>query len=481
MKRIEEFGIRLTKIVLISLFLCAVLPSAQAAKGGGGKVSVTDAAPSEAFQDVELDVTISGSGFDDGSTASFLVTGTADDSQIEILSNEYLPSTDQLKTRIKVKGGASAVYYDIEVTNSRGRRGKGSTMFKVKQDDDVCSDTEFPTFARAIATASSSKGRGRIKEPGTSDIILTGNNGCTSYVLVSAYPYTSGITFNDLKFTLKNGLGVVTWLEKTEMDEYGVSIHRIMGVFFDVLPGSVISPAQPQAEELYQVLHGAGENIYIRRHNIILDNELKLHIAFTYIHPGTGGETGVQVLDVDSGVSQVLLSGQYHFLDAQSTPYRAYLQIFWSPDGSELYFQAFRTDDEYFEPAVARMIKINGEWQPPQLVVVNHLSVVGWGVRLAGLSPNGILAYAIEIHDGKNWTFFTGLLDPEDCVISSCDVLDGLPPEGIDRLGTAYIWTRSGSLLFKRLSYLREYSDAYLGIQTELLFDPSRGTVDSSL
>ena len=67
MKRIEEFGIQLTKIVMIAQLLCAVLPSAQAAKGGGGKVSVTDAAPSEAFQDIELDVVISGSGFDDES------------------------------------------------------------------------------------------------------------------------------------------------------------------------------------------------------------------------------------------------------------------------------------------------------------------------------------------------------------------------------------------------------------------------------
>jgi len=436
------------------------------AGGGGGKVTVELATPNSVVQTAEEDVVIQGSGFDNGSKIRFLVTGTTDDSQIEVGPAQYI-SPNELRVHIKTTGSTATVDYDIEVQAASGRKGKGTTLFRVNSTE-VCTDSEFPSFAFVKPISTSNSGRGKKNTLIPDGIFLTGNNGCTSYLLLPEYSGQIG-KFADLKFTLKNGLGVVTWLEHSELDQSGVSIHRIMGALFDVLPGNVISPAQPQPVVLKEVLQGAGENIYIQRHNIFLDDDSKLHVAFTYIHPYTGGETGLQVVDVDSGVSEVLLSGQYHFLDAQSTPYRAKLQVFWSPDGSELYFQATRIDDEFFEPGVARMIMINGEWQPPQLLVVNHLSVVGWHVRPAGLSPNGVLAYGIEIYDGKNWNFYAGLLDPDDCAILTCDVLDGMPTDGVERFGTPFNWTSSGSLLATRITGLVEYTDAFLGLGKDLV------------
>ena len=74
----------LTQIAITALLLIAI-PYAYAAKGGGGKISVTAASPGEALQGEELDVIVGGSGFDEGTTAKFLVTGTSDDTQIEVI------------------------------------------------------------------------------------------------------------------------------------------------------------------------------------------------------------------------------------------------------------------------------------------------------------------------------------------------------------------------------------------------------------
>jgi Ca2+-binding RTX toxin-like protein len=122
---------RLTQIAMAVLLVMAI-PAAQAAKSGGGKISVTAASPGEALQGEELEVIVSGTGFDEGTTAIYLVTGTSDEDQIEVLSTEFVDA-NQLKTRIRVKGGATIIDYDIQATNSRGRRGKGTTLFSVKQ------------------------------------------------------------------------------------------------------------------------------------------------------------------------------------------------------------------------------------------------------------------------------------------------------------------------------------------------------------
>ena len=131
MNNIKKFTKTLSNVVIFALLVVAV-PSTYAAKGGGGKITVTAASPGEALQGEELDVIVSGSGFDEGTTATYLVTGTSDDTQIEVISTEFV-NENQLKTRIKVKDGAIVIDYDIQATTSRGRRGKGTTLFSVKQ------------------------------------------------------------------------------------------------------------------------------------------------------------------------------------------------------------------------------------------------------------------------------------------------------------------------------------------------------------
>jgi uncharacterized membrane protein len=122
------------RILLIAAALFIVLPLALEA-GKPVPVTVTAANPADATQGEELDVIVSGSGFDSGSIVSYLITGTADASQVTVQSVQYISST-QLKTRIKVNGFAPVTDYDIEVQASTGRKGKGTTLFKVNMVPD---------------------------------------------------------------------------------------------------------------------------------------------------------------------------------------------------------------------------------------------------------------------------------------------------------------------------------------------------------
>jgi hypothetical protein len=139
---LRRFAHTLELLAAAALFVLP--PAAQAAPpsgGGGSKVSVTAANPADAFQGEELDVIISGSGFDAGSQVSYLVTGTTDGSQVEVLSVQYISSTE-LKTRIRPKDAALPTEYDIQVQTSSGRKGKGTTLFRVKVAETVCTGSE---------------------------------------------------------------------------------------------------------------------------------------------------------------------------------------------------------------------------------------------------------------------------------------------------------------------------------------------------
>ena len=106
------------------------------------KVKVTSASPNSALQGDALPVVISGSGFDVGSTVKFLVTGSKDASQINV-GAVVLNNDGTLTASIQVLNGATVTDYDIEVQTSSGRRGKGTTLFKVQSSG---GGNEQPTF-----------------------------------------------------------------------------------------------------------------------------------------------------------------------------------------------------------------------------------------------------------------------------------------------------------------------------------------------
>lgn len=107
-----------------------------AAAGGGGKPtsgpSVTAADPAYGHTgDVEKRVTITGSGFSPGAQAAW-ERGGVSDSKIQVLSTEYVSST-QLVATITIAADAAIDLYDISVTALDRKKGIGYMLFEVTQ------------------------------------------------------------------------------------------------------------------------------------------------------------------------------------------------------------------------------------------------------------------------------------------------------------------------------------------------------------
>ncbi|HET7204630.1 MAG TPA: hypothetical protein VFI92_14805 [Steroidobacteraceae bacterium] len=113
-------------------------------------VQVSSADPSTTTQGtVSLEVTINGSGFDNGSLVKFLVTGTTDPGGITV-RNVVFRNSKRLVATIDVADTAAVTKFDIEVTTTSGRKGKGTTLFSVqaKVTGDACAmpGLDFPAF-----------------------------------------------------------------------------------------------------------------------------------------------------------------------------------------------------------------------------------------------------------------------------------------------------------------------------------------------
>jgi hypothetical protein len=96
-------------------------------------IEVTSADPPSAEQGtINLNVAIKGKGFDRSAKARFFLTGTTNPGGITVNSTRFVNSTE-LEANIDVAEDAVVSSFDIMVTASRGRTGKGTELFSVKE------------------------------------------------------------------------------------------------------------------------------------------------------------------------------------------------------------------------------------------------------------------------------------------------------------------------------------------------------------
>jgi hypothetical protein len=96
-------------------------------------VSVTAANPSSGEQDtVSLVVKITGKNFAPGARSEFFQSGTTDPSGITVRGTQFVSSTE-VDATLDIAGTAALSLFDIKVTNTSGRSGKGSDLFQVIQ------------------------------------------------------------------------------------------------------------------------------------------------------------------------------------------------------------------------------------------------------------------------------------------------------------------------------------------------------------
>lgn len=117
------------------------------ARGGPGP-NVQEADPPSAPQDITLDVRVLGSGFDDGSEATWTLDGVP---QPEVRTNATrFVSGNELVANITIDPDAPIELYDVEVVTLRGKKGIGADLFAVLKKGTVTySVIELPPHSGA--------------------------------------------------------------------------------------------------------------------------------------------------------------------------------------------------------------------------------------------------------------------------------------------------------------------------------------------
>jgi hypothetical protein len=111
------------------------------------QIKVTAATPSSAYQGTySLDVVVSGAGFDNSANVQYFVSGTTNPGGITV-RNVVFRNSKELVTTIDVADTADLASFDIQVTLSSGRKGKGTTLFSVKTKS--TGPSEAPTYPPA--------------------------------------------------------------------------------------------------------------------------------------------------------------------------------------------------------------------------------------------------------------------------------------------------------------------------------------------
>ena len=168
-----------TRSVLASILLIA---AAGPFRLSAQTIKVNSANPNSYEQGTtSLDVTIGGSGFAKGAKSSLNLTGTTDTGGVTVNSTSFI-SSNQLTANITVPTTAVIGSYDILVTNTNGRTGKGTGLASVISNK-VCTLSPLPSGITLVGTmnpvAAFSGGLGsairmRHMKVGAKDVLVAG-------------------------------------------------------------------------------------------------------------------------------------------------------------------------------------------------------------------------------------------------------------------------------------------------------------------
>jgi hypothetical protein len=115
----------------VALLLRVCIFAAVSFKTATAQVTVSTTTPNNAPQGTSgINITISGSGFESGAKATWLVSGTTDTGGVTVNSTTFVNSS-QLVANISIANNATTGGYDVAVTTNSGRTGVGSDAFTV--------------------------------------------------------------------------------------------------------------------------------------------------------------------------------------------------------------------------------------------------------------------------------------------------------------------------------------------------------------
>jgi len=114
-------------LFLITMTVCLLTVATDLA---AGPLKVKSANPNSGVQGETHTVTIKGVGFTDAKKVRFLVTKSSDTGNVAVTLLS-IDDDETLTTEVVIPDGATIADYDIEVQLQSGRKGKGTTLFKV--------------------------------------------------------------------------------------------------------------------------------------------------------------------------------------------------------------------------------------------------------------------------------------------------------------------------------------------------------------
>lgn len=373
MLKIMRTGKWMAAILAFSLASVPLFAAPPSGGGGGNKVSVTAANPPDAFQGEELDVIVSGSGFDQGSQVSYLVTGTTDGSQVEVISVEFI-SSSELKTRVRPKDAALPSEYDIEVRTTSGRKGKGTTLFRVKSSVNLTScaekPSEFPAFAYTRNAPEGGNQSGFY-------VYLSNADGDCSVLLYSTTAYHR--PESDLSYRQIGDAGIIAWRQsedeqagqtngrsKKSNDPRDVDVIRV--VRFHVAGKEVVSelPLQPDT-----VANSGGEFVFFLSMDLSSDGTRIALVRQDRINDAPPYRTFDTIREVDisscsANCSQVLIHSHREI--------ETFLNVAYNVPGNRIYFSGGVLGDSGDPLAGQAFISFlenqEGEWTGPRDLTV---------------------------------------------------------------------------------------------------------------
>lgn len=433
-------------VLFLASLACLFLLDAHAGKPI--KVEVVAAVPDEAIQGDALPVRIIGAGFDQGSTVRFIVTDTRDDTQIEVGTVIYDSGTGDLVAQVKVKDKALVIGYDVEVITSSGRRGKGTTLFRVRErvgESDPCltSTSPFPAFMfwRNLNTANNPE----------YTIFLSSEDGVCVRPLVDVPDSRNAWTWeSSFGYDPAAEYGYVVWAKGGwGDDEYEIWLQQ-----FTVQGNTIDSP--PDSELL--VVHpnpGNADLIGTSFPDIDISADLqKLAFTFYEITELEGIISEVHIIDIDAcrepNPSCAPVTGTLILQDIQEYaphpmgPIWGY--IAWDPLGERIYIRQHRGFPE--QRAVRMVTRIDGVWTDEnELFVTDDYPEYEGVVRLGSGIYDGREKLAFR-HSGECRTI--SVIDVADCEAGSCEA-------EAQFFGTDPSWTDRGTIIHEIVERVKKH------------------------
>lgn len=169
-------------LACLSLLILGLAPIGAAL----AQIKVTAATPPSAVQGaLSLDVVVSGAGFDNTANVQYFVTGTTNAGGITV-KKVVFRSSKELVTTIDVADTADLASFDIQVTLSSGRKGKGTTLFSVKAKPN---DEPVPTYPPARHSQSFTSNGGT--SAATIRLYMFGGDGANFTAIADLWAYSN--------------------------------------------------------------------------------------------------------------------------------------------------------------------------------------------------------------------------------------------------------------------------------------------------